>query len=57
MQATEKNSERRHNERRNDNRRSDPRRGKPRRSNARLNRSFEVSVLDHNGKTVNISAR
>ena len=64
MQATEKYSERRRNERRHDDkeRRHDgrscnPRRSNPRRSNVRLDSSFEVSVLDHNGKTVNVSAR
>jgi hypothetical protein len=67
MQATEKYSERRRNKRRHDERRSNARSGNPRRSNprrcdarrigARLNRSFEVSVLDYEGKTVNVSAR
>ncbi len=46
MQDKGKYSERRRNKRRNNVRRSD----------ARLNRSFDVSVLDHNGKTVNVSA-
>ncbi len=67
MQATEKYSDRRRNERRHDERRSNPRSGNlrrrnarrsnPRRDNLRLKRSFDVSVLDHSGKTVNISAR
>ncbi len=50
-------SDRRRNERRNDSRGSTPRRGVSRRRDARLNRSFNVSVLDYDGKTVNISAR
>ncbi len=72
MQATEKYSERRRNKRWHDDRRSNPRGGNPRRANprrsntrssnprrcdVRLNRSFEVSVLDYDGKTVNVSAR
>ncbi len=67
MQATEKYSDRRRNERRHDERRSNPRsdnlrrrnarRSNPRRDNLRLNRSFDVSLLDHSGKTVNVSAR
>ncbi len=67
MQATEKHYERRCNKRRHDDRRNNPRggnlrrsnpgRSKVRRSSARLNRSFEVSVLDYEGKTVNVSAR
>ena len=67
MQTKEQYSDRRHNKRRHLNRRrnarsgnprrSNPRRCNPRRSDARLNLSFGVSVLDHNGKTVNVSAR
>ncbi len=72
MQVTKKYSDRRRNERRHDERRSNPKGGKlrrekarrsnprrrdARRSNERLNRSFEVSVLDYDGKTVNVSAR
>ncbi len=63
MQVKEKNSERRRNERRHDDkkRRHDgrscnPRRSNPRRSNVRLDRSFKVSILDYNGKTLNVSA-
>jgi hypothetical protein len=52
MQAKEKHYERICNKRRHDDRRSNMRR-----SSARLNRSFEVSVLDYKGKTVNVSAR
>ncbi len=48
MQAAEKNPERRRNERRLDSRRCNPRR-----SNARVNHSFNVSILDFDGKTVN----
>ncbi len=51
MQATEKYSDRRRNERSHENRRSEARR-----SQTRLNCSFEVSVLDYEGKTVNVSA-
>ena len=67
MQTTENYSDRRRNERRHDSRRINPRSGFPRRSNprrsdarrsdARLNRSFKASVLDYDGKTVNVSAR
>ncbi len=67
MQAAERHSERRRNKRRQDSRRSNPRSGNPRRSNPRrcdarrsnerLDRSFGVSVLDYDGKTVNVSAR
>ncbi len=67
MQATEKYSDRRHNKRRHvkrrrnarsgNSRRSNPRRCDARRNDARLNLTFEVSILDHNGKTVNVSAR
>ncbi|MCP4251880.1 MAG: hypothetical protein GY775_00480 [Candidatus Scalindua sp.] len=63
MQVKEEDSDRRRKERRRDDkeRRHDgrscnPRRSNPRRSNVRLDRSFEVSVLDYNGKTVNVSA-
>jgi hypothetical protein len=51
MEAKEKYSERRRNERRHDARRSNVRRG-----DVRLDSSFEASLLDHNGKTVNVSA-
>ena len=51
MEAKEKYSERRRNERRQDARRSNVRRG-----DVRLDSSFEASLLDHNGKTVNVSA-
>ncbi len=47
MQATEKHSERRRNIRKHD----------ERRNNLRLKRSFDVSLLDHSGKTVNVSGR
>ncbi len=67
MQVTEKYSDRRHNKRRHVNRRinarsgnprrSNPRRSDARRKNARLNHYYEVSVLDYDGKTVNVSAR
>ncbi len=63
MQVKEEDSDRRRKERRHDDkeRRHDgrscnPRRSNPRRSNVRLDRSFEISVLDYNGKTVNVSA-
>ncbi len=66
MQATKKYSDRRRNERRHDGRRSNARSGNPRRSNPRrsnvrrdnlrLNHSFNVSILDYDGKTVNVSA-
>jgi len=51
MEAKEKYSERRRSERRHDARRSNARRG-----DVRLDSSFEASLLDHNGKTVNVSA-
>ena len=51
MEAKEKYSERRRSERRQDARRSNVRRG-----DVRLDSSFEASLLDHNGKTVNVSA-
>jgi len=51
MEAKEKYSERRRSERRHDARRSNVRRG-----DVRLDSSFEASLLDHNGKTVNVSA-
>ncbi len=57
MQGEKKNSDRRRNERRNDVRKSNTRRNDVRRDNVRLNNSFKVSVADHNGKTVNVSAR
>ena len=56
MQSTKKYSDRRVDERRRDARRSDARRQGVRRDNIRLNSSFKASVLDHNGKTVNVSA-
>jgi hypothetical protein len=61
MQATEKYTDRRRNERRHDKGMSNTRNGNPRRSDARrgharLNCSFEVSVPDYEGKTVNVSA-
>ncbi len=58
MQIKKKSSDRRRKERRHDDkeRRHDGRSCNPRRSNIRLDRSFEVSVLDYNGKTVNVSA-
>jgi hypothetical protein len=37
-------------------RRCSEREGSPRRSNWRLNRSFDISILDHRGRTVNVSA-
>ena len=51
MEAKEKYSERRRNERRHDARRSNVRRG-----DVRLDSSFEASLLDHDGRTVNVSA-
>lgn len=56
MQAEKKYSDRRVDERRCDARRSDARRQGVRRDNIRLNSSFKASVLDHNGKTINVSA-
>ena len=71
MQAKEKYSDRRRDERR-DVRSSDPaleitlsdqnkrhgdRRCNPRRRNERLNVTFEILVLDHKGKTINVGAR
>ncbi len=55
--VNEKYSDRRHVNRRINARSGNPRRCSPRRSDTRLNLSFGVSVLDHNGKTVNVSAR
>ncbi len=67
MQNTESYSDRRRNERRYDRRgcssrhgnqrRIDPRRNYTRRSDVRLNRSFDVSALDYDGKTVNVSSK
>ena len=51
MEAKEKYSERRRSERRHDARRSNARRG-----DVRLDSSFEASLLDHDGRTVNVSA-
>ena len=51
MEAKEKYSERRRSERRQDARRSNVRRG-----DVRLDSSFEASLLDHDGRTVNVSA-
>ncbi len=56
MQTKKKYSDRRVNERRHDARRCDARRQDVRRDNVRLNSSFKASVLDHNGKTINVSA-
>ncbi len=61
MQATENYSDRRRNERRHDSSRDNPgsgnlRRSKARRHDLRLDLSFDVLVLDYDGKTVNISA-
>ncbi len=63
MQAKEEDSDRRRRERRHDDkeRRHDgrscnPRRCNPRRRSVRLDRSFDVSLLNYNGKTVNVSA-
>ncbi len=47
MQTTENYSDRRRNIRKHD----------ERRNNLRLKRSFDVSLLDHSGKTVNVSGR
>jgi hypothetical protein len=62
MQTTESYSDRRRNEmgydrRGSNSRNGNPRRSETRRSDARLNRSFEVSALDYDGKTVNVSAK
>ncbi len=38
------------------NRRRSERKINPRRDNTRLNKSFEISLLDHQGKIVNVSA-
>ncbi len=51
MQTKEKYSDRRRNKRRQDDRRCNPRR-----RNIRLNVSFEVSLPDQDGKTINVSA-
>ena len=51
MQSKEKYSDRRRNKRRYDDRRCNPRR-----RNVRLNVSFEVSLPDQDGKTINVSA-
>ncbi len=51
MQTKEKYSDRRRNKRRYDDRRCNPRR-----RNIRLNVSFEVSLPDQDGKTINVSA-
>lgn len=56
MQTEKKYTDRRVNERRQDARRSDARRQGVRRDNIRLNSSFKASVLDHSGKTINVSA-
>ncbi|MDV5166584.1 MAG: hypothetical protein R2568_07525 [Candidatus Scalindua sp.] len=56
MQVEKEYSDRRVNERRSDTRRSDARRASVRRSNLRFNSSFKASILDNNGKTVNVSA-
>ncbi len=56
MQAREKYYDRRSNERRSDVRRTSTRRRNVRRKDIRLNSSFEISLLDLNGKTVNVSA-
>ena len=50
MQNKGRYSDRRHNERRHD-----ARRGNPRRRNVRLNVSNEVSLPDHDCKTINVS--
>jgi hypothetical protein len=46
MDAKKKYSDRRHSERN----------GNPRRDSLRLNRSFDISILDHKGRVVNVSA-
>jgi len=56
MQGEKKNSDRRRNERRHDARKNNTRRNNVRRNAVRLDNSFKVSVTDHNGKTVNVSA-
>jgi len=56
MQSTKKYSDRRVDECRRDARRSDARRQSVRSDNIRLNSSFKALVLDHNGKTVTVSA-
>ena len=38
------------------NRRHSERKSNPKRDNTRLNKSFEISLLDHQGKIVNVSA-